>query len=91
MAVTEEEFIPNIGAKPQVSITSDKFKQSFTVTPEVGGYIMYKITPSTGKVPKELSGLYTTMKQAVTAVKFYEAGMKPSKAVARDKKYEERH
>lgn len=91
MAVTKEEIIPNVHGKPKVILSSDKFKQTFTVEPQIGGYIMYKVNTSTGKIPKELTGMFTTMKAAVKAVEVYESSAKASKAVARDKKYEERH
>jgi hypothetical protein len=91
MVVSIVEKVPVLYQKPVSVVSSDKFKQTFTVEPVIGGYIFYKITPSTGKCPKELSGNYTTMKMALKALTHYELQAKPSKAFTRDKNYEERH
>lgn len=72
MAITVKEFIPSVNEKPVVTITSDKFNSGFKITPAKGGFVFYEINSTGGSTPKELSGKYTRIDDAVAAVRRYE-------------------
>lgn len=91
MAAEVNEFIPNVNEKPRVTIKSDKFKTEFTVLPALGGFGMYEVKASGGKLPQELMGRFTRMDWAVKAVLKYEYAHPGTLAVQRDKKAEIRN
>jgi len=90
MAVTVNEYIPNVDEKPRVEIESDKTNSKWIVSKSNDGFIFYSIHQANGKVPKELAGHFSTMRQAVNAVINYERKMKPTPTRRRDARFEER-
>lgn len=90
MAVTVEERVPSLNANPEFIITSDKFNHTFKVEKSFDGFVFWKISITSGKLPKELEGLYTRSDMAIKAIKEYEHRAKPSKSVERDRKTERR-
>ena len=71
----------------------EKLSTTIHVKKCVGGYIFFEVHLEKGKVPKELSGKYTSLDKAKVAIEKYLNTIKPSKAVRREafgKDYEER-
>lgn len=74
-------------AKPKVTISDpDKFKHDFVVHKSNDGFVFYQVSVTKGKVPKQLSGLYSRMENAVKDVVEYINHASPSATVIRDKK-----
>lgn len=82
--ITVKEYIPSVGEKPRVEIKSDKFNGGFNVVPAVGGFVFYEVKSVSGQVPKELSGKYTRIDDAVDAVRRYEHKHKGTAQKQRD-------
>jgi hypothetical protein len=91
MTCTVEEVPITLNERPRIKITSDKFNSGFLVAPSVGGFVFYSVTSTGGSLPKELSGKYTRMDDAVKAVKRYELKHKGTPQKQRDVKREERN
>ena len=90
MTCTIEEVPTTVNERPRIKITSDKFNSGFLVAPSVGGFVFYSISSTGGSLPKELSGRYTRMDDAVKAVERYERSHKGTQQKQRDVKREER-
>ena len=61
-----------------------KTKAEYTITTAPGGFIFYQVSVNTNKVPKELSGRYSSLDGAVSAVSKYLENTPKTKAVVRD-------
>jgi hypothetical protein len=74
----------------ETSIISPKFKEPFVI--KRSGYTgtMFEVHTS-GKKSSSINGLFTTMLDAKAVVLQHIRTSKPSKAVERDRKWEERH
>lgn len=77
------ETVDDFG-KPLFEVTSDKFKTTFRVKKEFGGYAFYTIEVSKGHIPEKLSGRYTNHERALADLQSYIRQAKPSKTVKRD-------
>jgi len=91
MAITVNEYIPNVNEKPRVEIKSDKFNSGFLISPAAGGFVFYEISSQGGSTPKELKGKYTRIDDAVAAVRRYEHKHKGTAQKQRDIKRTERN
>lgn len=84
-----KEFSNNLG-KACLEISSDKFKTTFTIQPAHRQHHFYEVVTK-GKTSPAIQGLFMSIGDARDAVKRHIRSSKPSKAVARDRAYEERH
>lgn len=85
-----EESLDEFG-KPTLLICTPKFKADFIVKKSNDGFSFFQIVTNKGRVPKELSGFYTTLYNAKDSVLSYINKSKESATVRRDKTYEENH
>jgi hypothetical protein len=63
---------------------TDKLKSEITIEKELGGYRFFIITFSSGKVPAELSGRYSSIPEAQKAVEQYLRNKSKSSTIKRD-------
>lgn len=68
----------------------EKRKEPFVVIPHRKGYAGYEVFTHKGETPKQLSGQYIRLTEAIGAVTDYLDQMVPSKSVQRDARAEER-
>lgn len=71
-------------------ITTDKRKGVYTVKVGFGKFPHYIITTETGSLPEELSGTFTTIRDAVRVFEEYERKTTKSRTVKRDEWQEEK-
>ena len=77
-------------ATSHTTLKSPKFKAEWKVSVARGGFGHWEVSISQGKVPQELSGMYTTQKIATKAVEDYIRRASVTKYVERDRKAEAR-
>lgn len=75
----------------RLTISTPKMKASFIISKANNGYSSYEVNLDTGKIPKILSGWYTTPDKALDAVKKYLRNKSDSSSVKRDRKYKKNH
>jgi len=90
MAATVEEVTPKHNVAPTWIIKSDKFNHEFRIEKSFDGFVFFKVSVSSGTLPKELSGYYTKAPAAIKAVLEYEFEAKPTATVQRDHKADAR-
>lgn len=72
MAVTVEEYIPKNSERQYFTMTSDKFKSTYSVRPTKDGFVFFEIVCDKGHLAPELSGMYLSPKQAIEAFELWE-------------------
>ncbi len=87
--VNVEEFIDEDG-KPRATIKTNKRNATYTVAKTDDGFAMFQILVSKGSLPKELSGLYTRLDDAIKALTHYIVSTPDSKAASRDKYFKDK-
>lgn len=91
--MVDVEFNIDYDKKTLTAICLDKLSTPIHVKKSPGGYKFFEVHVEKGKVPKELSGKYSSLDKAKRAIEIYLNKITPSKAVRREafgKDYEER-
>lgn len=70
--------------KPMYTVVTPKFNTEFYVKKSVDGYATYVILNSNSTVAEQLSGKYSTIDTALSALTSYIKNAKESKTVRRD-------
>lgn len=78
------EFIEDT-ANQRCVCKSDKFVSDIIIQKQMGGYIFFEITITKGQIPVELSGKYSSLKEAKKAVAKYLRNKKDTVAARRKK------
>lgn len=87
------EFDIDYDKKTLKATCPTKLSTPIHVRKSPGGYIFFEVHVEKGKVPRDLSGKYTSLDKAKRAIQDYLNKATPSKAVRREafgKDYEER-
>lgn len=77
------ETLDEMGS-PKFIVKSEKFKSAFEVIKKFGSGSFYMIKQTKGRVPDELSGVYTNHERALAALNTYCAKASVSATVRRD-------
>ena len=92
MVATVNEIVPdeNYLGPPIFHMASDKFKAEFTVSKSLDGYAFYEIKCTKGTLAKDLSGKFSSYRQAIEHFEQWEKRQETSKATQRDNRASQR-
>lgn len=91
--MVEVDFQIDYETRTMVARCSERSKTALTVHKSPGGFAFFEVHVEKGKVPKALSGKFTSFDKTKIAISKYFNEMAPTKAVHRDayvKDFEER-